>query len=134
MCENHGVITKLIGVYDADGTWWGEVSYWVGSLFGQAHCSLCEITHSRWRRRADWEECRLGLPVEFVTRHRDEMTDVVINLPDVKFPCVIAQTANSSMVLLSPEEIASCSGSASALVAKIERVVQEKGLSWSSTP
>jgi hypothetical protein len=72
--------------------------------------------------------------VEFATRHRDEVTDVIINLPDVKFPCVIAQTANSSMVLLSPEEIASCSGSAPALVAKIELAAQEKGLNWSVTP
>ncbi len=128
------MITKLIGVYDADGTWWGEVSYWVGSLFGQAHCSLCEITHSRWRRRADWKECRLSLPVEFATRHRDEVTDAIINLPDVKFPCVIAQTISAPIVLLGPEEIAACSGSASALVAKIELAAQEKDLNWSVTP
>ena len=45
------VIDRLTFVYDADGTLVGELRYWFGTLFGASHCSLCDITHSRWRRR-----------------------------------------------------------------------------------
>ena len=38
-------LARLVGVYDADGTPWGEVAYWVGARLGRRHCSLCEITH-----------------------------------------------------------------------------------------
>ena len=38
-------VRELIGVYDADATLWGEVSYWVGARLGQRHCSLCDIMH-----------------------------------------------------------------------------------------
>ncbi|GDX28913.1 hypothetical protein LBMAG13_13430 [Actinomycetes bacterium] len=31
-------MSQLIGVYDADATLWGEISYWVGARLGVRHC------------------------------------------------------------------------------------------------
>lgn len=38
-------LQRLVGVYDADGTVLGELSYFVKARLGRAHCSLCDITH-----------------------------------------------------------------------------------------
>jgi len=36
---------EYIGVYNADASVWGEVSYWFGARIGVRHCSLCDVTH-----------------------------------------------------------------------------------------
>ena len=36
--------TELIGVYDADATIIGEISYWIGARLGIRHCSLWAFT------------------------------------------------------------------------------------------
>ena len=72
-------VTRLVGVYDADGGLLGEA----GDVWGKVpaapppHCALCDITHGRVRERADWRACRSTLPVEFATYHRDDQPDAV---------------------------------------------------------
>ena len=43
---------EYIGVYNADASIWGEVSYWFGARLGIRHCSLCDVTHGKFRKRA----------------------------------------------------------------------------------
>ena len=68
-------VTRLIGVYDADGTVLGELSYFLRARVGRAHCALCDITHGRVRERDDWRAERDRLPVPFTTFHRDDQPD-----------------------------------------------------------
>ena len=49
-----GRIEEFIGVYDADGTIVGEVSYWIGARLGRTHCSLCELTHGLFTAKREW--------------------------------------------------------------------------------
>lgn len=51
-------LRRVIGVYDADGTAWGELRYWIGARVGRAHCSLCDITHGLVHERAEWRAAR----------------------------------------------------------------------------
>jgi len=51
-------IVRLVGVYDADSTLRGEISYWVGVRLGRRHCSPCDITHGSVRQRPEWKTCR----------------------------------------------------------------------------
>ena len=41
-----------VKAYHADGGPIGEVRYIIGKLLGTAHCALCDITHSPFRRKA----------------------------------------------------------------------------------
>ena len=125
-----GRILRLVGVYDADGTFRGELSYWVGARLGGAHCSLCDITHGLVKERADWVTCRAGLAVPFVTHHRDDQPDVVRAAADGVVPVVAAETGSGVVVLLGPAELEDCGGSGDRLVEAIERAVDAHGLSW----
>ncbi len=122
-------LTRLVGVYDADGTLRGELTYWVGARLGQAHCALCDITHGTFRERADWQACRAGLAVPFDTVHRDELPPSLAGF-GAAFPYVAAETEHGPVLLLDAEAIEACAGDAEALVAAVGHAVDAHGLVW----
>jgi hypothetical protein len=123
-------IVRLVGVYHADGTLRGELTYVVGARLGRAHCSLCDITHGTVRERAAWKQCRAGLPVPFDTYHRDDQPDAVRAATGGTTPVVVAETDGGVVPLVGPVELDACGGSIDALVAAIERGVEAHGLDW----
>jgi len=115
-------VTQLIGVYDADGTLWGEVSYWMGARVGVRHCSLCDITHSLLGEKSKWKECRSGLGVDFVTFHRNDQPDDVRQCIDGRYPAVVARSeAGEVAMFMNTDEIAACGASAQQFAAEITR-------------
>lgn len=123
-------IVRLVGVYDADGTLRGELTYWVGARLGRRHCSLCDITHGSVRERPEWAACRAGLPVPFDTYHRDDQPDRIRRAASGSAPIVVAETETDTVVLLGPADLDACGGSIDGLVAAVERAVVEHGLAW----
>lgn len=130
MSDDVRSVERLVGVYDADHTLRGELSYWIGARLGRAHCSLCDITHGMFRQRADWKACREGIPVRFDTYHRDDQPDAVRAALAGVAPAVVAETNDGVVVLLGPDELAACHGSPEHLVASIEGAVDAHGLAW----
>lgn len=120
---------RLVGVYDADGTLRGELTYWVGARLGRTHCALCEITHGLVRRRQDWEQCRAGLPVPFDTYHRDDQP-AAVRATGGPTPFVVAETADGFVALLGPDDLAACARSPERLVAAVETAMERAGLGW----
>ena len=125
-----GEIVRLIGVYDADGTVRGELSYWIGARFGRAHCSLCDITHGLLRERPEWRTCRSDLPVPFDTYHRDDQPESVRATIGDSAPAVVAETVGGTVQMLGPTELAECRGSIDALIQAIEDQVAQNHLAW----
>lgn len=123
-------IDRLVGVYDADGTWRGELAYWVGARLGRRHCSLCDITHGSVRERPEWVVCKAGLPVEFVTFHRDDQPADVRRAAGGRVPVVVAETSTGVVVLLGPAELDACGGSIDQLVTAIGIAASDRGLDW----
>jgi hypothetical protein len=114
-------LARLVGVYDADGTPWGEVAYWVGARLGRRHCSLCEITHGSIRQRPEWVAGRDRLPATFETYHRNDQPDLVREATGGQAPVVVAVTeAGRHVLLLTPEALDACGGSIEQLIAAIE--------------
>lgn len=124
------MIIRLVGVYNAQSTFAGEVSYWVGARLGRAHCALCDITHRSVRERGDWQVCRAGLPVPFDTFHRNDQPDAVRTALADTAPAVVADTTAGAVLLLDAAAIEACAASPEALVAAIEAAVDDRGLGW----
>ena len=126
-------IIGLVGVYDADSTLRGELTYWVGARLGRRHCSLCEITHGSVRQRPEWKVCQAGLPVPFGTFHRDDQPDVIRAAAGGRAPVVVAETDSGHVLLLGPEDLDACDGSIDRLVAAIEQSADHLGLAWATS-
>ncbi len=124
------VIRRLVGIYDADGTLRGELTYWVGARLGRAHCALCDITHGSVREKAEWKTCRLGLPVAFDTYHRNDQPDDVRAVLAGTYPAVLADTDDGPILLLGPGELEACEMSPDRLISAIESAVERRGLRW----
>jgi len=126
-------VRRLIGVYDADGTVLGELSYFVRARFGAAHCALCDITHGRVRERDDWRRCRDALPVPFETYHRNDQPPGVRAATGGALPVVVAETDDGTIVpLLDGGALAGCGGSPEALVAALDAAMAAAGLATST--
>jgi hypothetical protein len=98
-------ITELIGVYDADSTLFGEISYWVGARLGITHCSLCELTHGLFTKKSEWTQCAESLSIPFRLFHRDDAPHDVIAALAGHFPAVLQRTNNGVSVILTKDQL-----------------------------
>jgi hypothetical protein len=124
------VIERLVGVYDADGTVRGELAYWVGARLGRVHCSLCDITHGRFRTRADWKAARATLRAPFDAYHRDDQPADVRAVAGGSVPVVVAATTSGMVVLLAPADLEACAGSVELFVRALDDAARTSGLTW----
>jgi hypothetical protein len=113
-------VLRLVGIYHASGTPWGELSYWIKARFGGAHCSLCDITHTSVREKAEWKSCRATLVVPFETVHLDERDPDLLAFTDGHTPCVVAETEDGPVLLVDDPGLRSCAGSPQRMIELIE--------------
>lgn len=116
---------RLIGVYDADGTALGELTYFFNARLGRAHCSLCDITHGRVRERPEWRRAKSELPVDFVTFHRNDQPDDVRLATANRLPAVVAETDDGIELLLDGADLARCDGKSASLVTALRAAIDD---------
>jgi hypothetical protein len=121
-------LVRLVGVYDADHTLRGELSYWIGARLGRAHCALCDVTHGLVRERGDWRTCRASFPVRFDTFHRDDQPEAVRHAIGDELPSVVADTDAGVVVLLGPDALDACHGSVAAFRTAVDTALTRSGL------
>jgi hypothetical protein len=121
-------VLRLIGVYDADHTVRGEVSYWIGARLGRAHCALCDITHGMLRRRSEWNAYVADLGVPFPTFHRDDQPDALRAASNDQVPVVVAETSGGYTMLLDAAALDACDGSVERLGEAIDAALARAGL------
>jgi hypothetical protein len=109
-------VLRLTGVYDANGSAAGELSYLIGRSLGVRHCALCDITHGRLREKEAWRAARRRLPVPVTAVHLDERDADERAASEGRAPCVLAHTADGVDVLLGPGELEACAGDPERLV------------------
>jgi hypothetical protein len=127
-------VTRLVGVYHADGDLRGELTYWIKARFGAAHCALCDITHGMFRRKHDWVACEQGLGVPFTTYHLNDRPADVAAASEGSTPCVLAGTADGTLVVVvGPEELERCDGNPQRLVQVMTAAAAAAGLALRPT-
>jgi hypothetical protein len=131
MADASPTITRLIGVYDADGTVLGELSYFMRARLGRAHCALCEITHGRVRERRDWQDQRARLPLPIELFHRDDQPEAARLAGGSSPPLVLVETIDGRCsMLLSRTDLEECAGSPRGLADAIADAITRRGLDW----
>jgi len=98
------LISRLIGIYNADGGLRGELAYFFGHLVGVAECALCDITHSPVRKKKEWKEFEVRLENdlghEFVLLHRNETNDAQKKASAGREPCVLIESDDGSLSMI----------------------------------
>jgi hypothetical protein len=111
--------TEFIGIYNAESTILGELSYWIGARLGVRHCSLCDITHGLFTQRAEWKQCVSSLHIPFTTHHINDAPADVLEVAAGRYPVILGRSANDLTVVLNDEQIQRFNGSADALIAAL---------------
>lgn len=122
------VVHRLIGIYHASGTPWGELSYWLKARIGTTHCALCDITHGAVREKTEWQACRRQLTIPFDTVHLNERNEKLAAFTDQRTPCVVADTATGYVMVVDAVELAGCAGSPACLIEAVGRNAASLGL------
>jgi hypothetical protein len=126
-------IERLIGVYDADGSLFGELSYVVGHALGRRSCALCDITHGRLRRKPAFDAAVKRLAAPFELLHRDEQMPQLAATTEGSLPCVVAGRGDDLTVLVGPGALAACAGDPAALMDAIRQAAAAEGLALDTT-
>ncbi len=118
-------ISRLIGVYRADGGLRGELRYLAGHYLRGESCSLCEITHGRVRRKPAWDEACAGLGVTFDLRHLNEIeTDLRAHVGDGA-AMVVAETSTGFVTLITNDELTQMQGDVTAFMDVLKTRITE---------
>ena len=116
-------VIEFIGVYDADTTLVGEISYWLKARVGAGHCALCELTHGVFRVKREWVSCSRELAVPFRVFHRnDAPAEVLLIAP--QFPLVLVRRSSGLSVLLDAEALDAFAGDTPKFVEYLAAVVK----------
>lgn len=109
-------ISRLVGVYRADGGLVGELRYLIGHYLRGQSCTLCDITHSPLRRKSAWDARvdALGIPFELV--HLNEMEPSLAAFVGDKAACVVAETAEGWVLVLGNDDLAATGGDVDAFM------------------
>jgi hypothetical protein len=100
----------LYAVYNADGSFMGELRYISDKLVHNASCSLCDITHGlNPRGKARWRTTRSGQPA-VIWLHRDEQPPDLADVTKGRLPAVIMCKAGAYFEVLSADDLAACDG------------------------
>jgi len=113
MNTEHTSPLEFIGVYDADSTLVGEISYWVNARLGRTHCSLCELTHGMFTKKSAWKSCQSSLSIPFLTFHRNDAPSDVLQVAQGQFPLVLARYSHGLELVMSQKQLEKFKGDTS---------------------
>ena len=111
-------MAHFVGIYNADGTILGEITYVAKKLAGRGSCALCDITHGWTGRRRDFDATCNSAGIEWTLLHRDEV-DAEQLAAAGDLPAVIARHGEQWILVLGPKQLDECNGNPAALVARL---------------
>lgn len=114
-------VTRLLGVYNADGGIVGELRYVIGHARGTTTCGLCDITHGRVRRKPAFDAMTATVDVPFDLTHRNELdAHERAALTGLTLPIVVAERPKGTFhVVCDRAALDGCDGDVDALHALI---------------
>jgi hypothetical protein len=109
---------KFVGIYNADGTVLGEITYVAKKLAGRGSCALCDITHGWTGRKKSFDDACTSASIEIELLHRDEATPEQLAAA-ASLPAVIALRDNQWVGVLGPADLDECHKDAEELMRRL---------------
>jgi hypothetical protein len=103
------VVDKLVGIYNANGSFTGEIAFLFGKFTGRTQCALCDITHGPLKKKSAFFRAQQTLGIPFEILHLDELDATLCSFKE-SAPCVVAIRGSECSILLSKAELALCDG------------------------
>lgn len=122
-------LTRLTGVYHADGSLMGELRYVVGKLRGTAHCALCDVTHGTVRKKASFRALEARMPVPFELVHLDERSTSIAAFTEGRTPAVVGHTTDKLVLLLGAQDL-ELGGDVDRFADALTEAIDAAGLQW----
>ena len=110
---------RYVGIYNADGTVFGELRYVVGKLRGTTSCSLCDITHGKVRPRKDFFAACAEAAIEIELLHRNEATSEHLAAAG-DLPALIVEVEGAWQCVLNASDLEECAGSPAQLISRLQ--------------
>ncbi|MDO9590002.1 MAG: hypothetical protein Q7J04_02530 [Microcella sp.] len=126
------MVDRILGVYNADGGFVGELRYIVGHVLGTVSCALCDITHSPVRRKREWDAMVAELDVPVDLRHLNELDERETTAVGDSAPVVLVDRDGMLEPLLDAAQLEALDGSVSAFAVAVRAALAD--LSRGSAP
>tara|TARA_Y100000814_G_scaffold278968_1_gene241186 strand:+ start:4533 stop:4901 length:369 start_codon:yes stop_codon:yes gene_type:complete len=107
---------KFIAIYNANGGILGEIRYFLGKIFKDKHCELCDITHILAWKKKSWKEFEKLLGCDLQVLHLNDQSSTMKKITDNKTPCILVKKENSYEILITYQDLASCGSSVSKFI------------------
>ncbi len=90
-------------IYNADGSFFGEISYFLKKLSGRDKCKLCDLSHNLIFQRKSWDDFLKKLDRPYCVLHINELPDSIKQL-NLNYPSILLEKDGSFEVLVSRKD------------------------------
>lgn len=126
---------RILAIYDADFTVFGEIAYAIGKVTGTRSCSLCDISHGlNPLGKKNWRSyCETRPEIEWI--HRNDLDEEMRTALTCDLPCVVARDSiGSCHTLLDGAELSDCNGDITLFDAKLSNALAKRAARLDDAP
>ena len=113
----------VFGIYNADGTFLGELGYVIAKLGGKKSCSLCDVTHG-WNPfgKREWKGLCKSSSLDIQLIHRDEATESQLQAA-ADLPSFITETQEGWTQIMTSTQITKLKNLPETIVSMLEESI-----------
>ena len=90
-------------IYNANGSFFGEISYFIKKLSGRDKCKLCDLSHNLIFQKKSWDDFLKELELPYSVLHINELPDSIKQL-NLAYPSILLEKNDSFEELISRKD------------------------------
>ena len=114
---------KIFCIFDARGSFLGEISHFFKKYILGQSCAMCDISHNLRGVKQEWRDMSETLDHDIKLLHIDEMSSMLAKFVGNSTPCVVASMKSGFKVLVNQEELSACAGNINSFKKLLEQKI-----------
>ena len=90
-------------IYNADGSFYGEIRYFLKKLSGRDKCKLCDLSHNLVFQKKSWDDFLKELNRPYQVMHTNELPESIKRL-NLTYPSILLEKDDSFEELISQQD------------------------------